>query len=786
MKWIAVLKRHRLKLGIAILLCLVWLFCLPNPLFTAPTATVAYSKEGLLIGARIATDGQWRFPAVESVPYKYEQCILQFEDAYFYKHPGFNPVAIFKAIQHNLTKSTRRGASTLTQQVIRLSRGHKKRSYLEKLIEIFMATRLEAGFSKTEILKMHASHTPFGGNVVGLETAAWRYFGLPAAQLSWGQSAALAVLPNAPSLIFPGKNDAALLNKRNRLLKKLHTKAIIDATELELALLEPLPKQPMALPDYASHLTERISKEHQGKDLNTTILFTLQNRLNAIALQHHQQLKSNQIHNLGIVVLDVDTKEVLAYVGNAPNKKADAYYVDMVTAKRSTGSTLKPLLFAALLEDGQILPNTLVEDIPTVINGYEPKNFDNSFSGLAPASTALTRSLNIPAVRLLQAYGLEKFYHKIEKTTLRSINKAPHYYGLPIILGGAESNLWQLTSTFAGMANTVNYYVKNSSQYRKNEFQLPHYEEDFMPTSGTQQFSPPFLGAGSLYTTLQTLRRVNRPEGEENWYFFDDSQALAWKTGTSFGFKDAWAIGTTPKYAIGVWVGNADGEGRPGLTGISAAAPLLFDVLRSLPKSGWFATPYDDMATVAVCTKSGYNATPFCEDSVEELVPANGKRGAPCPYHTKIMLDQTGNFRVNDACYPIAQMQQKLWFSLPPQLEYYYAQKQTNYQPLPPFLEGCSSTNSGRLALIYPKKNETIILPKGFDGSKPKDVLLKLAHQQKNAKVYWYIDHTFVGKTENFHELLVPIIPGTYNLSVMDDEGNLLTQQLTVAMASSN
>ncbi|TKD60517.1 penicillin-binding protein 1C [Flavobacterium sp. ASW18X] len=785
MKWIAVLKRHRIQLGIASLLFLVWLFCLPKPLFTAPTATVAYSKEGLLIGARIASDGQWRFPAVDSVPYKYEQCILQFEDAYFYKHPGFNPVSMYKALQHNLTKSTRRGASTLTQQVIRLSRGQKKRSYLEKLIEIFMATRLEARYSKNEILKMHASHTPFGGNVVGLETAAWRYFGLPAAQLSWGQSAALAVLPNAPSLIFPGKNDTSLLNKRNRLLRKLHATAIIDATELELALLEPLPKKPLPLPDYASHLTARIAKEYPGQNIKTTIDFALQGQLNNIALRHHQQLASNQIHNLGIVVLEVSSKEVLAYIGNTPNKKTEAYYVDMVTAQRSTGSTLKPLLFAALLEEGHLLPNTLVEDIPTVINGYEPKNYDNSFSGLVPASSALTRSLNIPAVRLLQDYGLEKFYHKLEKTTLHSIDKPPHHYGLPIILGGAESSLWQLTSTFAGMANTVNYYVKNSSQYRKNEFQLPHYQKEIIPKQGSNQFSPPFLGAGSLYTTLQTLRKVNRPEGDENWYFFDDSQALAWKTGTSFGFKDAWAVGTTPKYAIGVWVGNADGEGRPGLTGITAAAPLLFDVLRSLPKSGWFSTPYDDMATVQVCTKSGYNATPYCEDSLEELVPTNGKRGAPCPYHTQISLDQTGTFRVNNACYPLAEMQQKSWFSLPPQLEYYYAQKQSNYQALPPFLDGCSALNNDRIAFIYPKKNETILLPKGFDTS-PEDVVLKLAHQQKDAKVYWYIDHTFVGETEHFHELLVPITPGEYTLSVMDEEGNLLSQEITVATASTD
>ena len=228
--------KHRIKLSVFGIVFLVWLFCLPKELFTAPTSTVVTSSDDGFLGARIAADGQWRFPKIDSIPERFKQSILLFEDEHFYKHPGVNPVSIFNAIKHNISKKTRRGGSTITQQVIRLSRNNKKRTYYQKIIEIFMATRLEFRHSKEEILKLYATHTPYGGNVVGLETASWRYFGIPAHELSWGQSATLAVLPNAPSLIFPGKNEKLLLNKLNRLLNKLLAKEIIDKTTHELAL----------------------------------------------------------------------------------------------------------------------------------------------------------------------------------------------------------------------------------------------------------------------------------------------------------------------------------------------------------------------------------------------------------------------------------------------------------------------------------------------------------------------------------------------------------------------
>ncbi|MDN6310836.1 MAG: penicillin-binding protein 1C, partial [Psychroflexus sp.] len=580
------LKNHFIKLSILFIVGVIWFSSLPKDLFDAPTSSVLKSKEGMLLGARIAKDGQWRFPKQDSVSYKFEQCILYFEDEYFYQHPGFNPIAISKALWQNITTDQRRGGSTITQQVIRLSRQNQSRTYLEKLIEIFKATRLELRESKKEILNLYATYAPFGGNVVGLETASWRYFGVPSEDLSWGQSAALAVLPNAPSLIFPGKNELILKQKRDRLLKKLKDHSVIDATTYELAIAENLPSKALALPEMTSHLTEKLKKEHEGVQLISTIRYSLQKRLNRIAKENYNRLRQNEIHNLSILVLDVETREVLAYVGNSPTTSEHDHYVDLVQAPRSTGSILKPFLYTAMLNDGSILPNTLVADVPTSVNGYNPQNFDKEFNGAVPASLALSQSLNVPSVRMLREFGLQKFYNQFKKLNQKNVDKSADYYGLSFILGGAESSLWDITKAYAGMASTLNFFNSSSSEYRENEFMSPIYSKQDNLDFGKIQHQAQVWNAGAIYETFEAMKEVNRPQNEESWEFFNDSQALAWKTGTSYGFKDAWAVGVTPKYAIGVWAGNADGEGRPGLTGIQAAAPILFDVLNSLPKSG--------------------------------------------------------------------------------------------------------------------------------------------------------------------------------------------------------
>jgi len=367
------IKRHPKKLIILGCFLIAYYFSLPKTLFNLPTATVVESGDGQLLGARIADDGQWRFPQVDSVPFKFKTCLLQFEDAYFYKHPGFNPVSMTKAVGANIKAGKAvRGGSTITQQVIRLSRKGQRRSYWEKVIELVLATRLELRSSKEDILRLYASHAPFGGNVVGLDVAAWRFFGLQAHQLSWAESATLAVLPNAPSLIYPGKNQKKLLNKRNRLLQKLMANGILDSTTYELSLLERLPQEPYALPQIAPHLVQYLAQRQKGERITSTIDKTLQANVNSIVSRHHQELRQNQVHNAAVLVLDVNTREVLSYVGNTKTSKEHQKDVDMVQANRSTGSTIKPLLYAAMLDAGKLLPDILVPDVPTQIAGYTP------------------------------------------------------------------------------------------------------------------------------------------------------------------------------------------------------------------------------------------------------------------------------------------------------------------------------------------------------------------------------------------------------------------------------
>jgi penicillin-binding protein 1C len=779
---ISTLKKHKIKLSLVLAGLVCWFFCLPRPLFQDPLSTVVDSREGVLIGARIATDGQWRFPQLDSVPSRFEQSILHFEDEYFYNHLGFNPVSMGKALWGNLTTSRRRGGSTLTQQVIRLSRKNKQRSYGEKVIEIFQATRLEAGYSKKDILNFYASHAPFGGNVVGLETAAWRYFGIPASELSWGQSAALAVLPNAPALIFPGKNEARLKEKRDRLLLKLFQKEILDATTYQLALEEALPGKPFPLPETALHLTEKIRKEQPGKRIKTTIALNLQATLNRIVKEEYFQLQQNEIHNLAVLVLDVETREILAYIGNAPTTVENNKFVDVIDKPRSTGSILKPFLYTALLDSGELLPNTLVADIPTVINGYQPENFDKEFNGAVPASVALSRSLNIPAVRMLRSYGLERFHKKLHELQLKSIDREASYYGLSLILGGAESSLWEVTNAYAGMASTLNFFNETSSEYRTTDFKQPTYRSQNASPSDKVN-NPTVFNAGAIYKTFEALREVNRPIGEENWSFFSNSQPIAWKTGTSFGFKDAWAVGVTKKYAIGVWAGNADGEGRPGLTGLQAAAPILFAVLDILPKTDWFATPFDALVEVSVCATSGHLAGVFCGETVSEFIPKYGVKTEPCPYHQQVFLAKTEQYRVNSSCYELAEMKQESWFALPPVMEYYYAPLHPEYKVLPSFRPDCLQEGEALMAFIFPKKNETIILAKNFE-EQTQDVIFKIAHRNPETKVYWYLDGRFITTTETFHEIALQPLPGEYLLTAMDQDGNEIKQRIAVERAS--
>jgi penicillin-binding protein 1C len=766
-------------LAFLLVLFLVFWFCLPKPLFNSPTSYVIDDTDGQLLGASIAKDGQWRFPPNSEIPEKFKQCIITFEDKRFMHHPGFDVLALGRAIKQNYySKRVTSGGSTITMQVIRLATKHK-RNVWNKLIEMFMAMRLEAGNTKDEILSLYASNAPFGSNVIGLDAASWRYFGRSPDKLSWGEMAAMAVLPNSPSLVHPGKNRAILLKKRNLLLNRLYHQGIIDSTTAALAKFEPVPDRPMPLPQLAPHLLQRFKADHQTNihgdtRLRTSIRSALQQQVNEILERHHQVLKSNDINNIAAVVLDVETGATLAYAGNIahpedPEMESD---VDVVNAPRSPGSTLKPLLYASMLHDGLLLPNSLMPDIPTQIAGYHPENFNLGYDGAVPASRALSRSLNVPAVKMLQQYKYQRFYDVLQKIGITTLKKPADHYGLSLILGGGENTLWELSGAYADLARVLNHYNKYNGKYDPADYHSPVY------SVATEKKKPELersgmLDAGSIYYTLQAMEEVMRPGEEMLWQQFSSSQRVAWKTGTSFGFRDGWAIGITPKYVVGVWVGNTDGEGRPNLTGISTAAPALFEIFRLLPVSrNWFEMPVGEMVKIQVCHQSGYRAGQYCDDADEMWVPKSGLRVPVCPYHQLVHLSADGKWQVTGNCTPPNQIVNKNWFVLPPSMEYYYKTKNYQYRVLPPFRPDCIQTeNAAPMEIIYPKDGAKIYVPLEADGTRGR-VIFNAAHRQAGVKIFWHLDDKYAGETKDFHQMALNPAPGKHVLTLVDGNGN--------------
>ena len=750
----------------------VWFFSMiDSPLFEQPISTVMEDRNGDLLGAKIAKDGQWRFPEISVVPDKFECALLHFEDQYFYSHPGFNPISLLRAsIQNFYSDKVVSGASTITMQTIRLSRKDQARSYSEKIIEIFLSFGITITKSKNKVLKQYCSHAPFGGNVVGIEAASWRYYGRAPNNLSWSESCALAVLPNAPSLIRPGKNVDAFRAKRDKLLHKLLMNNIIDSLTYELSILEPLPGRPQRLPSYSPHLLDYISKLGEGRFV-VTLDKDLQRSTNTIINNHINYLEFNYIHNAAAIIIDNRTNEVISYVGNADSKaKNEGRHVDVIRAPRSTGSTLKPLLFASILDEGLYLPESLIEDVPTKISGYAPQNFDNTFDGVVPMSNALTRSLNVPSVLMLQEFGLEKFLNKLNALGLKSINKSSDHYGLTLILGGAESSLWELTSTYKCLAQKLTSDDDGAS--------LSLQPFIFNNSDADETITIP-LSQASIWQTFDVLTEVKRPLSEGMWKEFSSTQKIAWKTGTSFGHRDAWAIGVTPEYTVGVWVGNADGEGRPGLTGTSIAAPIMFDIYKTLKNITWFNEPIHETQIIQVCKQSGDRANTHCEDTETVFVPKASLKAKSCQYHKLIHLDAGEQYQVNSSCYPVHEMIEKTWFVLPPIMEWYYKKRNPNYQTLPDWFVECQKDNQNPMQFIYPRFGNKVYIPKDLSGELSK-VIFRATHRFTNTEIYWHLDDKYLGTTRAYHAMEFFTKGGYHTMTLVDSDGNELVQRFEV------
>lgn len=769
------LLKHKYKIIIFILLLIGYIQLLNNPLFNDPYSTVIMDRTGRLMGARAASDGQWRFQSRNEVPEKVKLATLAFEDRYFYRHPGINPVSIFKAALRNL-KAGRivSGGSTITMQTIRLSRKGKTRNLWEKVIESIMATRLELSCSKEEILALYLSHAPYGGNVVGVEAASWRYFGIAGKNLSWAEAATLAVLPNSPSLVHPGKNRETLLMKRNRLLARLCKLDWIDSTTMKLSMAESIPERPSVMPRLAPHLLDRCCREHEGEVVNTSLSASLQEQATAIIEQHHIKLGYNEINNIAAIILEVETGNVLAYIGNTKYAIASSHgnEVDVVVAPRSTGSLLKPLLYAAMLDDGKILPGSLVPDIPVNLGGFSPQNFNGQFEGAIPASRALSRSLNVPAVELLKMFGVQRFHHLLQDLGMQTVRKPADYYGLSLILGGAEGSLEEMSNIYASLSRVLIHYGRYGLYYPE-DFRKSNYlfEEKPEEKQGSEQQG--YLSASAIWFAYQAMIEVNRPDEEAGWSRFLSARKIAWKTGTSFGYRDGWAIGTSSAYVVGVWTGNADGEGRPGLTGIGTAAPIMFDLFNVLPAAEGFSSPTDELVTASICQISGSLASENCPDHKEVKIPVSGLKSPLCAFHKVVHLSEDGQYRVTGNCYPVNKMQHVSWFVLPPVQEWYYKKHHADYRPLPPYHVNCQPDNQRSMDLIYPRDEVQIYVPRTLDGNRGR-VVFEAVHTDQDAVIYWHLDDQFVATTRYIHQVELLPAPGKHKLILVDEKGEEL------------
>ncbi|MYH53545.1 MAG: penicillin-binding protein 1C [Gemmatimonadetes bacterium] len=747
---------------------------LPDPLFDAPLSSVLEAGDGSLLGARIAADGQWRFPGRDTVPGRYATALLAFEDKRFRMHPGVDPLALARAVWTNLRAGTVvSGGSTITMQVIRMARGYRPRTYREKFVEAALAIRLELGTTKDEVLALYAAHAPFGGNVVGLEAAAWRYFGRGPGELSWAEAALLAILPNNPGAVHPGRSRDALQAKRDRLLRRLAEEGAIDGAELELALLEPLPDAPRPLPHDAPHLLQRLASEAGGggRRYATTLDPSLQRLAGEVVERQSQGLAAMGIRHAAALVIDNRSFEVVAYVGNSRwgVDEGTGYAIDLIHRPRSTGSILKPLLFARMLDAGEILPETLVPDVPSQFAGYMPENYDREFRGAVPASAALARSLNVPAVWMLRRHGVDRFYDFLRRMGMSTLHRAPGDYGLTLVLGGAEGTLWDLSAMYANLGRIgggAGGTMEQSDRYLRPRLLAGEAHE----STGTAP-----LSVGSAWLTLEALVEVVRPGADAQWRVFGGGRRVAWKTGTSYGHRDAWAIGVTPRYTVGVWAGNADGEGRPELTGIGAAAPVLFDVLNRLEGDAWFPRPEIHLKEVAVCESDGFRASGGCETAVARA-PRESRFERPSPHHRLVHLDPSSGLRVHGACESVHAMAHETWFVLPPGQESFYRQWNAAYRPLPAYRPDCAATSPEALAggpvdFLYPDDGTRIYIPVELGGRKGR-AIFSVAHRDPGATLHWHLDDRYVGSTTVFHEQALDVGPGWHAVTVVDDAGN--------------
>ena len=746
-------------LGIAAGILVVAILSVPLPNFSNDFSTAVLDRRGQVLRVFLAGDQSWRLP-VDSIPNKYRRALLLYEDRRYYFHPGVDALSLAHAFfQCVEARGYVRGASTIPMQIARIT-NPKARTPLNKLYEMLQALKMSLFYSKKQLLNLYATYAPMGGNTVGMEAACFRWFGKDKSMLSWAEVSLLAVLPNSPSLIRSAEGLSELREKRNRLLAILFDHKLLDKLEYEESLDEPLPNFSRPMPFEAPHAA-RWLREHSNKPvIRATIDRLIQHNTSTTLANYLDRLGRVGISNAAIVVAETSTGEVRAYCGSQDFFSGESRgQVDGVQAPRSTGSVLKPFLYGALFDRGDILPRSMIPDVPVYFGTFVPSNADNRFHGVVSAGEALLRSLNVPAVMMLSEYGIGNFKTLLERGGMTTLFRSADEYGLPLILGGAEGTLWEISGLYRMLG--------------RGGLKSPLKLIDGSGDEGEQ--SERVLSEGACWQVLDILKDLNRPGNEYYWRLFENQHPIAWKTGTSYGQRDAWAVGVTPRWTIGVWVGNFNGVGNPELGGARTAGPLLFEVLSLLPDEGaesWFACPEHDLKMVDICTRSGYHASPRCPETETVFAPKKSEQTDQCPYHQVLHVDKRLKYQVCSLCWGSDGAVADTLLLYPPDVVDCLRKLGKHADELLPHLPTCP-TQAGQnpISIVYPSSRTGLWIPRGISGEKER-VILRAAHSNGDAHLYWYVDGRYLGITHEIHQRAVLLNSGKHQLTLVDGEGH--------------
>lgn len=762
MKW-----TRRGLLGLAVLILGGWVcFRILNAVFPFPWQNLEPPSAVRVLDCQdkplrffLAADDMWRFPVgLDDISQEMLRTFLASEDRYFYRHPGVNPLAVMRAAWTNLIHGRIiSGGSTITMQLARLAEP-KDRTLAAKAVEAFRALQLERRFSKDEILERYLNLTPYGGNIVGLGAAAYFYFGKTPDRLSLGEAALLVILPRSPNGYDPVKHPEAALKARNRLLDMLAERKVFTRDEVDAAKNLPLPtrirKPPFSAPQFCRLA---LSRSRPSSVIRTTLDMVIQRKAEEKLKQRVDWLRARGIENGAIVIIETKTRKLRAMVGSASFFE-DLYHgqINGAVIKRSPGSTLKPFLYALAFDQGLVVPQSILLDIPTDFSGYVAKNYDNQYRGRVTVEEALMNSLNAPAVRLLHEVGLARFFKLLTSCGLHTLDKPMEYYGLPLVLGAGEVTLLDLTTLYAMLAGLGEY--------------KPVQMFEGLDTS--EEPAENVLSPEACWLVGQILTQVQRGETQLAWDLTRDAPVVAWKTGTSFGHRDAWAVGFSSTYTVGVWVGNLDGRPEKGISGARHAGPLLFDVMRAIEKSGALPRPFWlDIEEVEVCTESRHLPNGHCPQTMRiEYLP--GKSNIPVDtMHKLIYVDDETGQRLEGDCLAHRAHHTEVITEYPVELLAWQRSQGMEVKALPPLHPDCRFVpEDDRLKIVSPNADT----PYRIRGDAPLEfqrIALQAQSAEDATELYWYQDGVLVGSGPPDAKLFITPELGEHRIVVMDNLG---------------